>query len=215
MTGAREVSDGELLRRVRGGDEEAFRLIYDRCHGPIYRFAVNMTGNTFIAEDVTQELFMTLIQGSLNFDPARGALPAYLFGIGRKLLLRRLQTEKAFVALSGAGADDASSALDSSRKLNGSQNGTIPELLTLPADPLSGERIDRVRQAIFSLPPNYREVVALCDLQEMSYEEAAAVLDCAVGTVRSRLHRARSLLSDKLREFREPQQKVGAGMAKL
>ena len=57
-----------------------------------------------------------------------------------------------------------------------------------------------MRQAIATLPENYREVVVLCELEEMSYEEAAAALDCPLGTVRSRLHRARALLLEKLRE---------------
>ena len=64
------------------------------------------------------------------------------------------------------------------------------------------EVIDRVRQAVLNLPANYREAVVLCDLQEFSYGEAAAVLDCAVGTVRSRLHRGRALLNERLRKFR-------------
>jgi RNA polymerase sigma-70 factor (ECF subfamily) len=71
--------------------------------------------------------------------------------------------------------------------------------------------IGRVRQATLSLPVNYREVVVLCDLQEMSYEQAANTLGCAVGTVRSRLHRARLLLTEKLRDFRKPQPKSVAG----
>ena len=62
------------------------------------------------------------------------------------------------------------------------------------------ETVRRVRKAIDTLPENYREVVVLCELEEMSYDEAAAALECPVGTVRSRLHRARSILSEKLRD---------------
>jgi RNA polymerase sigma-70 factor (ECF subfamily) len=62
------------------------------------------------------------------------------------------------------------------------------------------ETVGRVRQAIATLPQNYREAVILCELEEMSYEEAAAALDCPVGTVRSRLHRARALLVEKLHD---------------
>ena len=65
---------------------------------------------------------------------------------------------------------------------------------------VSQENVSRVRQAIATLPENYREVVVLCELDEMSYEDAAAALDCPVGTVRSRLHRARALLLEKLRD---------------
>lgn len=62
------------------------------------------------------------------------------------------------------------------------------------------ETTSRVRQAIETLPENYREVVVLCELHEMSYEEAASALGCPVGTVRSRLHRARNILLEKLRD---------------
>jgi len=64
------------------------------------------------------------------------------------------------------------------------------------------------------LPEHYREVAALCDLQEMSYEEAALALNCAVGTVRSRLHRARALLAEKLAERQTPEAKLAAGGVK-
>ena len=201
MIRPKELSDSDLLRRVDAGDQDAFRIIYDRCQGPIYRFVLHMTGNRFIAEDVTQEVFMTLIQETGRFDPARGALSAYLFGIGRNLLLRRLDREQVFVPF-----------------LEDTENGTTPRkngehalLVVPPRDLVRDETIDRVRQAVFSLPPNYREVVVLCELQDMSYEQAAQLLDCAIGTVRSRLHRGRALLTEKLREFRHPVQKSAAG----
>jgi RNA polymerase sigma-70 factor (ECF subfamily) len=61
------------------------------------------------------------------------------------------------------------------------------------------ETIETVRRAVLSLPPKYREVVVLCELQDVSYVETAEILGCAIGTVRSRLHRARALLLSKLR----------------
>ena len=65
------------------------------------------------------------------------------------------------------------------------------------------ETIEAVRKAVLSLPPRYREVVVLCELQEMSYAEAAGVMNCAIGTVRSRLHRGRALLIEKMQPIRE------------
>jgi RNA polymerase sigma-70 factor (ECF subfamily) len=202
MIRPKEQSDSDLLRRVGAGDQEAFREIYQRCQGPIYRFALHMTGNTFLAEDVTQEVFMMLIEDVARFDPARGTLPAYLFGIGRNLLLRRLSHEQVFVPFLDSGPSNGGTH----RK-----NGEHRSLMVQPPDLVRGETIERVRQAVFSLPPNYREVVVLCDLQDMSYEEASRALDCAVGTVRSRLHRARTLLTEKLREFRNSAPKSVAG----
>jgi RNA polymerase sigma-70 factor, ECF subfamily len=226
-----EQSDGELLRRMAAGDEVAFRAIYRRCQGPIYRFALHMSGSPSIAEDVTQEVFVFLIQESGRFDPSRGTLTGYLFGIGRNLLLRRMEKERAFVPFndgdgsmnSGNGSSNGShngygnGSGYGSRNGHGNgngaaQNGDLGALTSPPVDLVRGEAIERVRQAVLSLPTNYRETVVLCDLQELSYEEAAKVLECAVGTVRSRLHRARALLVDKLREFHGPQQKFVAGV---
>ena len=197
MIRPKEPSDSELLRRMGAGDQEAFRTIYQRCQGPIYRFALHMTGNTFLAEDVTQEVFMTLIQERARFDPSRGTLSAYLFGMGRNLLLRRLDREQVYVPFLEHGRENGGG--NGERK-----NGAHAVLVMPPNDILRSEMIARVRQAVASLPPSYREVVVLCDLQEMSYDEAARVMECAVGTVRSRLHRARALLTEKLRDFHRP-----------
>jgi RNA polymerase sigma-70 factor, ECF subfamily len=197
MIRPKEPSDSELLRRMGAGDQEAFRTIYQRCQGPIYRFALHMTGNTFLAEDVTQEVFMTLIQERARFDPSRGTLSAYLFGMGRNLLLRRLDREQVYVPFLEHGRENGGG--NGERK-----NGAHAVLVMPPNDILRSEMIDRVRQAVSSLPPSYREVVVLCDLEELSYDEAARVMECAVGTVRSRLHRARALLTEKLRDFHRP-----------
>ena len=197
MIRPKEPSDSELLRRMGAGDQEAFRTIYQRCQGPIYRFALHMTGNTFLAEDVTQEVFMTLIQERARFEPSRGTLSAYLFGMGRNLLLRRLDREQVYVPFLEHGRENGGG--NGERK-----NGAHAVLVMPPNDILRSETIDRVRLAVSSLPPSYREVVVLCDLEEMSYDEAARVMGCAVGTVRSRLHRARALLTEKLRDFHRP-----------
>ncbi len=194
-------SDSYLLRRMGTGDEEAFRTLYQRCQGPVYRFVLHMSGSPSVAEDVTQEVFLVLIRDAGRFDPTRGTLPAYLLGIGRNLLLRRLEKERVFVAFPGSQDSDG---------LEPQRNGQHPHLVVAALDPVRNEMIGRVRQAVLSLPVNYREVVVLCDLQEMSYEEAAAALRCALGTVRSRLHRGRSLLMEKLREFRKPAEDVAA-----
>jgi RNA polymerase sigma-70 factor (ECF subfamily) len=194
-------SDSYLLRRVSTGDEEAFRSLYQRCQGPVYRFVLHMSGSPAIAEDVTQEVFMALIRDAGRFDPARGTLPAYLLGIGRNLLLRRLEKERVFVAFPGASEPDGAEPSGTKEHAH---------LVVAALDPVRNETIGRVRQAVLSLPANYREVVVLCDLQEMSYEEAAAALRCALGTVRSRLHRGRSLLMEKLREFRKPGENAAA-----
>ena len=193
-------SDLELLRRLRGGDEEAFVALYRRRQGGVYRFALQMCGSEAVAEDVVQEVFVALMQDSGNFDPERGSLAGYLYGMARNQVLRALQRDRAFVPFKD---DDDPEGV-----------GLSSDKLVAPVDLLSdltrGETIEKVRQAVLALPPHYREVVALCELHEMSYVEAAEALGCAVGTVRSRLHRARGMLLEKLRASEGPRAQEGA-----
>ena len=195
MTQKNDVADDRLLRRMLAGDEDAFADLYRRKHPAIYRFALHMSGNPALAEDVTQEVFMALIREPGRFDPARGSLGAFLFGIARNHLRKRWERERRLVPIAGD-----SDELDDVVTLAASSNGHGP-LLASSFDSLESlDTIGRVRRAISTLPENYREVVVLCELEEMSYEEAAAALGCPVGTVRSRLHRARTILLEKLRE---------------
>ena len=134
---------------------------------------------------------MVLIRDGQTFDPTRGSLNAFLVGVARNLLLRRLQRERFYVPMEEDSDDEATT-----QELFPTTGGPLEELSRI-------ETINSVRMAVLALPERYREVVVLCDLQEMSYVEAAEVLSCAVGTVRSRLHRARALLIDKLRPARD------------
>lgn len=187
MTAPQAPTDDELLRRLAAGDEGAFTLLFRRWQGPIYRFGLRMSGSPAVAEDVTQEVFMALITGAGRYDPARGSLPSYLFGVARNQALRRIEKERAYVPLPDDDPDDAPRA-----------SGDVIE------DLARSERVARVREAVLSLPPHYREVVVLCDLQLLGYQETADALGCAAGTVRSRLHRARALLLAKLADHERP-----------
>ncbi len=188
-------TDDELLARLRRGDEAAFVALYRRRQGAIYRFAMHMSGSATAAEDITQEVFLALLRQECGFDPERGTLSGYLFGIARKLVLRNLERGRADVALETE-ADDAA----------------MPELAVID-DPLMDltrrEGIEALRRAVMALPRRYREVVLLCDLEELDYADAAVVLQCPIGTVRSRMHRARALLFEKLNQDRNPRLAVG------
>ena len=163
----------ELIRQFRGGDREAFTTLYRLHHPAVFRFALHMTGDRIKAEEITQDVFVWLIHHPDAFDPARGELGSFLIGVARRFLLRRFQTEKRFVPF------------DKDHDLAQPESPNEPDT-------------DDLRRAILALPPRYRETVVLCDLEGKTYEEAAALLECALGTVRSRLHRARGLLSRKL-----------------
>ena len=185
---AATLSDNELLRLMIDGDGAAFSEIYRRHHLSIYRFARLMSGSKTIAEDVTQEVFMALIREVSRFDPGRGSLPAFLYGIARNYVKRVQKRERFHVSL----VDESENHED-----------TAVFQLIAPDNPLGelarNETVRLVRRAVLNLPARYREVVVLCDFQEMSYAEAADVLRCPVGTVNSRLHRAHSLLLKKLK----------------
>ena len=172
-------SDHDLLRGLKAGDEEAFTALYRRWQGPVYRYALRVSASPALAEDVVQEVFMALLRRSEGYDPRRGELSSYLHGIARNVARRRLERERGLQPL----GDEAG-----------------------PDDPLAElarrERRDLLWDGLLALPLHYREAVVLCDLQGLSYEEAATALGCAMGTVRSRLHRGREQLASRLRAAR-------------
>ena len=196
MTSAPLETDDELLLRIRSGDEGAFLTLYRRRQAALFRFALHMSGSAPAAEDVTQEVFLALLRADCGYDSSRGTLSGYLFGIARKLVLRQLDRGRADVALDLEAEDSA------------------PPQLSVIDDPLLDlthrEGIEALRRAVAALPRRYREVVVLCDLEEVDYADAAVALACPIGTVRSRLHRARGLLLDKLNQERNPRQALGA-----
>jgi len=209
-----------LLRRAVAGDEDAFRSLYRQLSGGIFRFALHMAGNACLAEDVTQEVFMLLIRDPGRFDPSRASLKAFLYGVARNHTLRALEKESRFTPFVERGGDPAADSADSSAfhaaaptvsgqmaPTNGFREDVIPDA---GEDLLRREVIGRVRHAVLALPAVYREAVVLCDLQELSYEEAAQSLQCAPGTLRSRLHRGREMLAERLRVAERNTGRAGA-----
>ena len=174
------------------GDEDAFSMLYKKRQSGVYRFAFQMSGSRSIAEDVTQEVFLLLMREAAGYDPERGSISSYLYGVARNFVLRRVQQEQRFIPIDDDHGDS---------QFEGEQFVARGDLLS---DLTRIQTIEMVRGAVLSRPPRYREVVVLCDLHEVSYAEAAVVLQCALGTVRYRLHRARALLAEKLRENAKP-----------
>lgn len=176
--------DQELLRQLAKGNERAFKTLYDRYQGPIYRFALHMSGNRATAEETTQEVFTRIITNSKGYDATRGSLGSYLFGMARNIARRAIQDVSSELALEEEALDQDEFAVAAG--------------LDLLEDLTNGELVDALRAAVLALPQQYREAVVLCDLEEISYQEAAELLQCSPGTVASRVHRGRKILKKKL-----------------
>ncbi len=188
---ATQDRDDLLLRRAAKGDEDAFVLLYHRHQGRLYRFALRMTGSAWGAEEIVQDVFMTLIREPKKYDPARGSVGALLFGIARNRAMKHLERTPREVSLEEKNED-------------GTGGGVALQDNFTPANwAETQERMQQVRTAVHDLPPEFREAVVMCELEEMSYEEAAQMTGCPIGTIRSRLHRGRALLLAKLEMLRD------------
>src|SRR5215204_4336201 len=106
-----DLSDSDLLRSMLAGDEEALTLLYHRRQGGVYRFALQMSGSKSIAEDVTQEVFLFLMREGHVFDPARGSLSAFLFGVARNYVLRRMRVDHVLTPIGDDGEEEANLAV--------------------------------------------------------------------------------------------------------
>ena len=169
------LSDEELYRRMKKGDRMAFAELYDRRSAPLHRYAQHISGSYSAAEEVTHEVFLRLIQPNASFDDRRGSLEAYLYGMARNLI--RVMRRHESVEPAGEPAVEHN----------------------ILGDLIRNERTASLYAALRELPEAYRDAVILCDLEERSYEDVARIMGCPVGTIRSRLHRARLLLAARLK----------------
>lgn len=190
-------SDARLAERLRQRDERAFLQLYDRHQRSVYRFLMHMTGSISTAEELTQEVFVVILDAMCagkieQFDPERGTLEGYLLGIARNLA--REEHRRARRLLSLESVLDTSEWSRKFEKLCRENSGWDAATALAVRSEL---RV--LYRSILELPEHYRAVVVLCGLQQKSYQEAAALLQCSEGTVASRMNRAKALLAGKLR----------------
>jgi RNA polymerase sigma-70 factor (ECF subfamily) len=188
------VDDGGLIAQARRGDAVAFSRLFAGFERRIFRYAAHMCGRD-AADDVVQETFLAVLRGRVDYDAGKGTVGNYLFGIARHFVLKRL-----------SGREVATFDLDEhdERTVRVDEQPSVLDSLSRE------ETIQAVRAAIASLPAAYREAVVLCELQEMSYADAAAIAQCPVGTVRSRLHRAKAMLTTRLSAMRDGAHRVSS-----
>ncbi len=193
------VTDDVLLRKSARGDEAAFTELYRRYQAPLFRFALRMAGNRWAAEEIVQDVFMTLMRDPKKFDVERGTLGGYLYGIARNRIMKHQERLPRELPL------DLEVEEGNATLAKWSDEKTPAQWAELK------QRREMVRHAVMQLPVEFREAIVLCELEELSYEEAAAALECPIGTIRSRLHRGRALLLAKLEILRDVPKRVSAG----
>jgi len=169
------AGEADLVREARRGNETAFLTLYRRHRTPLFRFACRLSGSVDLAEDVTQECFLSLVRGA-GFDADRGTLQAYLFGMARNLVFRRLRI--------------------SERESEEEAEPAAP--LDILGELLASERAALVAEAVGSLPALQREAIVLFEYEELSLDEIATITGVDVGAVKARLHRARESLRKRL-----------------
>ena len=186
------ADDAQLVARLRHGDAGAARELYERHGSALLRFGMAMSNSRQTAEDVVHDTFVELLKHPSRFVATRGPVIAFLFGIARHRMARIARV----TSQSDLHDDEG----------NPGSNLEADELADDTADTLDRMRnIERVRAAVFDLPRVHREVIALCDLEELPYATVATILACPIGTVRSRLSRGRALLATRLDLPDEPE----------
>jgi RNA polymerase sigma factor (sigma-70 family) len=166
----KETTDSELMRQVRGGRTAALATLFERHHARLYRYCIRMTGQRSAAEDLVQDTFMKMLKYKATFRDDSEFVP-WMFGIGRNACLAYLRRT----------ADDRVPKHEQ-------------DVETLPHEPTEdaqdGDQHEIVRRALQLLPVDRRDVLVLSRYEFKSYEEIAVLLDCSVGAVKVRAHRA-------------------------
>ena len=177
------LTDEQLLAGVQKGDEIAFVALFRRRKDGIYRFSYALCGRSDWAEEITQEVFMALMNSARQLNADKGTVQAWLYSVARNQSRKRLEKEHRYV--SWESENDLADGI-------GSQEDVLAALT-------NRERLEALEEAVQALPSPFREVLVLCDLEEAPYDVAAGLLECPLGTIRSRLSRARAMLAGKLR----------------
>lgn len=179
-----EVDDRELVRRVLAGETEEFGGLVERHQHAVFRFACGLLGNREEAQDATQEVFLAAFANLPGYDPSRAAFATWLFTIARNRCVNVLKKRRP-IAL-----DELDSTAD------------VPQ-----SDPLgSRELSQRLDRALAELPVEQRTAFVLAEIEERPYAEIARIERVSLGTVKSRIHRAKrrlqSLLAPVIKESR-------------
>ena len=182
----KETADGELLKRTAEGDHEAFEAFVDRHAGSVFRYLRHLAAHDQDAEDALQETFLGVWRSAGTFQ-GRGSARAWLMTVARNALRRQRRLR--------AGAPERVESLEELAERAGWGipvcDGTLEHMT----------RKDLLERALEGLPPEYRELLILRDLEDLSGEEAAEILGLGLPALKSRLHRARLAFAARVREL--------------
>lgn len=181
--------ESKLIRAATLGDASAFSELYGLHRDRVYGFAYRMLGAQAVAEDVTHEAFLVLIEHPERYSPERGSVLTFLCAVARNRIMNHFRR-------SGQELMDQ----------NSNETGDFAEQEDeAERDPLRNlldqELAARVNAALKMLPPTQREVIVLREFQELSYGEIANVIGAEVNVVKARLHRARQSLAQRLAPY--------------
>lgn len=175
------------VRRVADGDAEAFSRLYDRYRNRVFGYAYRMLGSQSIAEDVTHEAFLALIENPERFRPELGSMKTFLCAVAHNCILNHFR--KRGTAIEDFFEDD---------ELQSVKDESEPDPLSALLDRELGAKI---KESIALLPALQREVIVLREFQDLSYEEISIVVGAETGVVKARLYRARQTLGKRLAPY--------------
>ena len=178
------ITDELLLERASGGDQGAFLQLYERHRDGIFRFGYRLVGSVEVAEDITHDCFLSLIRNPVGFNPQRAALRTYLYAAARNLAMKYFRSQ---------GRETNIEDVNDYREIAANQQ-PLRQLL-------DDELVAKVKEAVADLPPLQRESLVLFEYEGLSLLQIAEIVGTDVGTVKSRLHRARGRLRNSLAPY--------------
>lgn len=188
-----EIPEHELVVRCKKGDREAFNCLVEKYQTKVVNIAYGMLSNQEDAYDAAQEVFIRIYRNIGNFQ-GKSSLSTWIYRIVANVCtdLLRKRGRKSVISLDSSPGEEDSAPKE-----------LRDPALTPEAAAALSETQREVRQAISTLVEEQRIIITLYDIEGMSYEEIAHIVDCPVGTVKSRLNRARKALKKILSEKRE------------
>ena len=189
----KDLTDHELIEATREGDEQAFAEIMARHRNPLTNYLYRMLNDYEEAIDLAQESFVRVYFAIERYH-SNYAFSTYIYRIATNLAISEIRRRKRRKLFSLTGLFQFEG--DEEMEYQPADQRPLPE-----ADTISGEKWDVIEKAIVSLPEKYRAPIILREIEELSYEEVASILDLGLGTTKSRISRGRGLLREKLKDY--------------